>query len=894
MGKLKNFVRFLWLSTVAAIFAGGLFFSAIFLYLAPNLPSIDALREIKLQTPLRVYSRNLKLIGEFGEKRRNPIAIDKVPPLFIKAVLAAEDDRFFSHAGVDLKGLLRAASQLIATGKIQTGGSTITMQVARNFFLSNKKTFKRKFNEILLALLIERELNKNEILELYINKIYLGNRSYGLGAAAQVYYGKTVDELEIAQLAMIAGLPKAPSTYNPIANPERAKIRRDWILGRMLKLGYISQPQHDTAFNAPITASYHGLKLDLKAPYVAEMARKFAYEQFGSSAYTDGYKVVTTIDPDLQLVAQRAVRDGIVDYDLRHGYRGKAGHFPLPAQPQETGKKEPITLAAPSGEDTSIETGQKITSSTPGPEAELYEPVLEHLEKMPEYQGIIPAVVLNTTDDSLEVLTKDNQLTTIPWENTKNYLRAYISENQREPAPEKPESVFQRGDLIHVLEHDKDGLIVAQLPEAQAALVSMNPDNGAIVSIVGGFDFYQSKYNRALQAKRQPGSNFKPFFYITAFEQGFTAASLINDAPIVFDDNNLENMWRPENSSGKFYGPTRLRKALYKSRNLVSIRLLKSMGVKNAIEGATRFGFNEEELPADLSLALGSMAVPPLKVATAYASIANGGFRIKPFVVDKIADSFDNVIYEARPETVCRECEREAEQKTSEENSLDNLLSELPLLETELETGPDTGTTPDAPVTENPDSLADAPEGIRENTSMESEPEETKETLPPAERIVDGRVIHIMDSILRDVVQRGTATRAKALEREDIAGKTGTTNGPTDAWFSGYHPNLVVTTWLGFDNNSNLGRREFGGSAALPIWIDYMRKALEDLPQKPVEQPDEMVMVRINADTGERASPDDRNALFEIFRSEFAPEDNGQSALPDKTDDQGLTTESIF
>ena len=795
---------------LALLFVGGgclalLTISSFYLYLSPKLPSVQALKETRLQVPLRVYSRNLKLIGEFGEKRRIPVTINQAPPLFLKAILAAEDDRFYEHGGVDLKSLMRATSQLVSSGEIQSGGSTITMQVARNFFLSSNQTFLRKFSEILLALEIERELSKDEILELYINKIFLGNRAYGIGAAAQVYYGVDVNKLTLAQMATLAGLPKAPSTNNPVANPDRAKIRRDWILGRMLKLGYIYQKQYDSEILEPLNASYHDTQLDVDAPYVAEMARQAAFEKFGEATYTDGYQVITTVDEKLQQVAQQAVRDGILDYEIRHGYRGAEGHL----------------------NDTALADNNAL---------------LLQLKQIPVIGGEYPAVILAMTDGSITTLLPNGTKAVLNWAKIRSQLAPYIDEDHTGSEPDKPANVFKPGDLVRLLRVSESEWMVVQLPKVQGALVSLNPDSGAIISLVGGFDYQQSKYNRIIQANRQPGSNFKPFFYTTALEHGFNAASIINDAPLVFNDANLENTWRPENSTGEFLGPTRLRKALYLSRNLVSVRLLKTMGIQTAIEGAQRFGFNPDQLPNNLSLALGSLSVPPLTIATGYATFANGGYKIDAYLVDRILDSQKHEIYKASPLTVCHGCD-----DTSD---------------TALQTGSDASINP-----------------------------------PPqhAPRIIDKRTHYIMDSILKDVVKKGTATKALALKRSDIAGKTGTTNGPTDLWFSGYNPTLITTTWIGFDNNKNLGRREFGGSAALPIWMDFMRAALAGTPEVIFPQPEGLVMVRIDEKTGQRAKPGQPDSLFEIFKTEDAPvEGTEKNATNPASKSEDTAPEDLF
>ncbi|MCP5170986.1 MAG: penicillin-binding protein 1A [Pseudomonadales bacterium] len=802
---------------MSALSLGGtlLVSASLYLYLSPKLPTVETLKEVKLQIPLRIYSQNSQLIGEFGEKRRTPISFEDIPATFIQALLSAEDDSFYSHNGVDFKGLLRAASQLVVSGEIQSGGSTITMQVARNFFLSSTQTFTRKFNEILLSLRIEEELTKEEILTLYANKIYLGNRAYGVEAAAQVYYGKSIKQLNTAQLAMIAGLPKAPSAYNPIANPERALIRRNWILKRMHHLGYLTPEQFQLAVNQPVSASYHGYKTDLYAPYIAEMARREILDKFGSQAYTDGYQVFTTVDSVLQATAQQAIQSGVTNYDTRHGYRGPE---------------------------------QRIANT------EKWQEVLRQTSSI---DNLRPAIVSGVTAQSLDIVFAGNATGVVNWENGLKGLRMYRTQNSRSAPIESTEGHFKPGDLIRVTAATDGSWKIAQLPQAQAAIVALNPDDGAIRALVGGFNFSQSNFNRATQAERQPGSNFKPFIYTTALENGFTAASIINDAPVVFQDNLLESYWRPENDSGKFYGPTRLRKALYLSRNMVSIRLLRALGVNRAIDGLERFGFDAASLPRDLSLVLGSYATTPLKIATGYAVLANGGFKVEPYLISHITDKDGNVLFRATPLTVCRDCKKKAEPledlATQENNdslglALDDLATELALEEPAVKNSPST-TAP-----------------IKKSHSIPSI------DLPAAPRVVDERAAFIIDDILKDVIKKGTGKKALVLKRADIAGKTGTTNGPRDAWFSGYSPHIVATAWLGYDENRSLGRNEYGGSAALPIWIDFMATALKGKPEVIRLQPEGLVTVKINPTTGTRANPSDPNAIFEIFRKEDVPE----------------------
>ena len=812
-----KFLRLCLLLTLAGLGSALILASSLYLHLSPKLPSVGTLKTVKLQTPLRIYSQDMKLIGEFGEKRRTPILYSEIPPLFIQAILAAEDDGFYTHIGVDFKGLARAGFELITTGHIKTGGSTITMQLARNFFLTPEQSFIRKFNEILLALRIEDELEKSEIFTLYANKIYLGNRAYGIETAAKTYYGKSIKDLSLAQLAMIAGLPKAPSRFNPIINPDRAITRRNWILGRMYKLGTIERATMESAKSAGITAKYHGSLKDYDAPYAAEMARRYAVDLLGPDAYISGYAVTTTIDSNLQRFADQAVVTGLLNYDARHGYRG------------------PET---------------RITDLDQWP---------VELKKTSSIQGLEPAIVTSVSADNIRVLLTEGEKIDLSLTNTLKDLRRYISEDRRSARIKDLRKVFSQGDKIRVIQASDGEWRLAQIPDAQAALITLEPDSGAIKAMVGGFDFYQSNFNRTLQAQRQPGSNFKPFIYSAALEQGMTPATIINDAPITFDDKYNETGWRPVNSSGKFHGPTRLRKALYFSRNLVSIRILRNTGLKNALNTASKFGFIKKQLPYNLSLALGSHALKPIEIATGYAAFANGGYKIEPHLIDKITDHSGQIIFQSKSPLVCRDC------------SPSQVFTEQQLTEQQL--------------TE------------QEHTDTEkspSSPQPAINTPPKAKRILEPRIAFLMDSILKDVIKKGTATKARAMKRNDIAGKTGTTNGPRDAWFSGYNPSLVTTVWLGFDNNHKLGRREYGGSAALPIWINFMSKALANQPLQHHDQPQDLISVRIDPATGLRVSPGEEGGIFELFREENVPPYKDTGGADDIFDQDTPLPEDIF
>ena len=792
-------------------------------YLVPRLPDVNSLRDYHLQTPLRVMSRDGKLISEFGEQRRIPLTIDQVPQLYIDALLSAEDENFYSHYGVDPKALLRAAVRMVqAGGKIQGGGSTITMQVARNYLLTLDQTFIRKFNEILLSFQIEQELSKKQILEMYFNKMFMGHRAYGIEAASHVYYGRSISELDLPQLAMLAGLYKAPSKYNPISNPTRSKIRRDWILGRMLKLNYIQQEQFEAAIMTPITARFHSLKPETSASYVAEMVRSELFDAFPiEDVYTGGYRVYTTIDSKLQDAAQLAVQTGLLAYDRRHGYRGVEKNH---------------------GPNLNAEEAEKL------------------LNRTPVFGPLQPAIVRRVDEESAQLLLRYGQIITINFSDM-SWVRPRLSINSLGRAPDNISQILSPGDQVRVRQADDDAKVwyLSQVPDAQGALIALDPKDGAMIALVGGFEYLHSKFNRATQALRQPGSNFKPIVYSAALEQDFTAATLINDAPVVFNDASLEGSWRPENYSGKFFGPTRLRKALYKSRNLVSIRILREIGIKSAINYATRFGFKPQQLPRNLSLALGSASVPPIDVATAYASFANQGYQVKPYFIERIEDSLGKVLYQAQPTTVCPNCDyiRHTD-------------------EVDLDQSEDTQTTVINDVAIVALDQALDQEDAQQNTELVR----PVTHLPIAPRIMDERVNYIMHTILQDVVKKGTARKAKKLNRDDLAGKTGTTNDQKDAWFSGYVDAMVATAWVGFDQPATLGKNEFGSTAALPIWIDFMEIALKDVPQTQRQQPDDMVTIKIDEATGELARPGDASAVEEIFRAERTPK---QMALPKTT-----------
>jgi penicillin-binding protein 1A len=827
----KTFLRILRMMVVPGIGGGIVVLASLYLYLSPNLPSVETLKSVQLQTPLRIYTQNKQLIGEFGEIRRIPVDFAAIPQNFIYAVLAAEDDAFYHHFGVDLTGLLRAGLELVGTGSIQSGGSTITMQVARNFFLTREQSFIRKFNEILLALRIEDELTKDEIFALYANKIYLGNRAYGIGAAAYTYYGRPIEALALAEIAMLAGLPKAPSALNPLINPDRAIERRNWILGRMLKLRFIAPAEHADAISSPVTAAYHGTDIATSAPYAAEEARLEALNILGPAAYTDGYVVITTIDGRLQQSADRAVKRGLIAYDWRHGYRGPEAHITNP---------------------------EDWTTS---------------LAATPAIGDQQPAIVAELSDNALVVITKSRGKIVIPATNKSlTSLRLHVSEDRVGPPLKTLADIFKPGSLIRIRFDELDKPHIGQLPAAQAALVSIAPDTGAIKAMVGGYDFSQSHFNRISQARRQPGSNFKPFIYTAALERGMSAASIINDAPVVFEGSLKEKAWRPENSNGEFYGPTRLREALYRSRNLVSIRILRWIGVDAALETLKKFGFDSKQLPQDLSLALGSNTLTPLELATGYATFANGGYKVESYLIERIERVDGQVVFQSSHPAVCRDCEqmgKKPESSTGDIASISRRVSGAVIDSDFSAVDKITDAEPLETVqfTATNNSSGEKNSEIRSNKSAYDARATHR---PHAQRIVEPRVAYLMDSMLKDVIRYGTGSKAKALNRSDLAGKTGTTNGPRDAWFSGYNPDLVTTVWLGFDDNGLLGTREFGGSAALPIWMDYVASALAGSEEKSRPRPPGLVSVKIDPLTGLRSNAND-GAIFELFREENVP-----------------------
>jgi penicillin-binding protein 1A len=786
--SIVRFVRFAGLATGLLLFVIALATSLWLWRLNASLPDPAQLQEVDLVVPLRIYAASGELMGRFGEKRRIPVAYEEIPQTLRDAFIAAEDDDFFEHPGVDYRGLLRAAYHLIRTGDRSQGGSTITMQLARNFFLSSEKTYIRKLREILLALRIERVLSKEAILTLYLNKIYLGNRAYGVGAAAEVYYGARLDALSLPQLAMIAGLPKAPSRYNPLADRDQAFNRRNYVLRRLHEKQMISEAAYQTARQAPLTAERHAPLRELEAPYVAELVRQKVVEQLGDTTYRSGYQVTTTINGERQRLATEALREQLEAYDRRHGYRGPETQLNRAAinQPQQA------------------------------------------LADLAPVAGLQPALVVAILDADRARVALPSGATTLLERRDWTWARPYRDPDHVGPTPERVDDVLTVGDVIRVERSapteppsepspeesasdartsDDAPWRLAQVPEAQGALVAIDPSDGAVVALVGGYDFERSEFNRAVQARRQPGSNFKPFIYSAALASGFTPASRINDAPLVTEDNALGQRWRPENYSGAFHGPTRLREALIHSRNLVSIRLLRATGVDFSRDFiASRFGFDRRDLPENLTLALGTPNVTPLEVARGYAVFANHGQPVEARLVESIRDARDE------------------------------------------------------PVDHEPIRLVESRAG--------TEP-------------LDKEITYLMRSLLQDVIQHGTGRRARALGRDDLAGKTGTTNDQRDAWFTGYTDHLVATTWVGFDDYSPLGSGETGSRAALPMWMDFMEEALDGLPETQMPRPEGIVTVRIDPETGARSRSGSDEAIFELFRQGHQPTASGADLNPE-------------
>ena len=796
---------------MSGIVLGGIAIGIAYWLIEPRLPSVDVLRDVRLQVPLRVYSADGKLIATIGETRRIPIRIENVPQQLKNAFLAAEDANFYHHSGIDFTGILRAFGYMIVKRSLHVpGGSTITQQVARGFFLSPEVSLTRKATEIFLSFRIEHELSKDEIFELYLNKIFFGNRAYGVAAAAEFYYGKSLDQLSLSECAMLASLPKFPSSSNPLSNRARATERRNYVLQRMLDNSFISAAQFKQASAEADQSFAHEPPIEVEAPYIAELVRQDALDKLGNDALTDGYSIYTTLDSHDQSAANQAMRDDLIAYDQRHGYRGAEAHFDLSAHslPPELDKR-----------------------------LDAFHPLL----------GLIPGIVVDSSEKTADVYLQDGQ--SVPLDlATVHWAQRYKDESHRGAPPKRVDDVLKPGDVVRLARTAEGTWKLSQIPKVQGALIALDPNDGAIKAEVGGFSYTRSKFNRAVQASRQPGSGFKPFFYSAAFEHGFTPASIINDAPIVFADPSKANgLWEPKNDDDKFEGPMRLREALVESKNLVSVRLLDAIGVRYAREYATRFGFSLEQLPDNLSLALGTASVSPLTMARAYAVFANGGYLVDPYFVDRIVDRDGKEVFKAHPALACRHCPQRLLEDARTQAAAKSYDATQPV-KTSLASNSGAQTVP--------------------TTSAPADPNIPK--LAP--RALDARIAYLIGSLLHDVVRRGTGHDAMVLKRNDLAGKTGSTNDHRDAWFNGYNDDLVANVWVGFDDFSSLGRSngvgEFGAQAALPMWIQFMRSALKGVSEKPFEMPPGITTARIDKATGQLAPASDPNSMLEVFKVE--------------------------
>lgn len=801
-------------------------------YVKPELPDVATLRDVELQTPMQVFSQDGKLISQFGEKRRNPVTYDEIPRHLVEALIATEDSRFYEHPGIDPIGITRAALVVAMSGSAKQGASTITQQLARNFFLSNEKKIMRKIKEIFIAIHIEQLLSKEEIMELYVNKIFLGHRSYGFGAAARVYFGKDLPDLTLSEIATLAGMPKAPSTMNPIYSVERATNRRNVVLRRMLDEKYITQVEFDDARSEEIISKYHGAEIELSAPYVAEVARAWMVERYGEEAYTSGMKVYTTVDSKLQKAANQAAIKNLLGYDERHGYRG--------------------------AEKVLWQTAQSAWDQ---------EQIVKHLKSQPTYGDLVPAVVTAVDSKSAQIWVKNQGEGTIEWQGM-NWARKFLTDNRQGPAPSQAKEILAVGEQIWVRHEAVTGDEVSeepteesataesetpivwrlsQVPNANTAFVAMNPNNGAVLSMVGGFNFVHNKFNRATQSIRQVGSGIKPFIYSAAIEKGLTLASLINDAPINQWDKSQGTAWRPKNSPPTYVGPTRLRIGLAQSKNVMAVRVLREVGLDDTRNYLTRFGFDIDEVPRSETIALGAGSLTPMKVAQGYSVFANGGYYVEPFYISRIETPFGETEFEATPKVVCKD---DCQQQMTTDPMADEFAEQ----------------DVDAKVQY-------APQVISEQNAF--------------------LVREMMYSNIwgggdwsAGTGWNGTGWRAQPLKRRDIGGKTGTTNDSKDTWYSGYGPGMVATVWVGFDNhnrnlgrtkaNSNLGKNqitgaEAGAKTAEPAWVDFMGTALAGVPAERKEIPENIVRVRIDRETGLLTNKFDSSSMFEYFEKGTEP-----------------------
>ncbi|QTC46605.1 peptidoglycan glycosyltransferase/peptidoglycan DD-transpeptidase MrcA [Pantoea ananatis] len=811
-----KFVKYLLILAVCCILLGAGSIYGLYKYIEPQLPDVNTLKDVRLQTPMQVYSAEGDLIAQYGEMRRIPLSLQQVPPEMVKAFIATEDSRFYEHHGVDPIGIFRAASVALVSGHASQGASTITQQLARNFFLSPERSLMRKIKEAFLAIRIEQLLNKDEILELYLNKIYLGYRAYGVGAASQVYFGKPVNELSLSEMATIAGLPKAPSTFNPLYSHSRAVARRNVVLARMLDQHYITQQQYDEARNTPLVSTYHGPKIVFAAPYLSEMVRQEMVKRYGNNAYTDGYKVYTTVTRRLQQSAQEAVQNNVMAYDMRHGYRG------------------PTSLLWKVGEPA---WGQAQ--------------IVKALKDLPLYGPLHPAVVTHVQSDEATVMMKDGSNVSLTMAGVR-WARAFKSDTAQGPTPKSITQVLQPGQQVWVRQVGETWWL-GQVPDVNSALVSLDPANGAVRALVGGFDFNQSMFNRATQALRQVGSNIKPFLYTAAMDRGLTLASILNDVPISRWDAGAGADWRPKNSPPTYDGPIRLRQGLGQSKNVVMVRAMRAMGVDYAAEYLQRFGFPAQNIVHTESLALGAASFTPLQVVRGYSVMANGGFLIDPYFISKIENEQGQTVFEEKPRIACPQCNLPViygETKKALALNAESVENVAPSAQQQNQTVPQP-----------------------ELEQVPAQPQSGGEQLY-APHVINTPLSFLIKSALNSNIfgepgWMGTGWRAgRDLKRNDIGGKTGTTNSSKDAWFSGYGPGVVTSVWIGFDDaRRDLGRStlsgaipdqisgyEGGAKSAQPAWDDFMKVALEGVPVQPLTPPEGIVTVTIDRSTGKLAN----------------------------------------
>ncbi|WEM42486.1 PBP1A family penicillin-binding protein [Photobacterium sp. DA100] len=819
-----KFIKRLLIFAIICIILGVTTIFGFYLYVKPELPDVATLKNVELQTPMQVFSADGKLISQFGEQRRIPLTLDEIPPQMINAVLATEDSRYYDHPGIDPIGIARAAFVVATSGSAKQGASTITQQLARNFFLSNEKKIMRKVKEIFIAIHIEQLLSKDEILELYLNKIYLGYRAYGVGAAAQVYYGKDVSQLTLSEIAVIAGLPKAPSTMNPLYSVSRATARRNVVLGRMLAENHITQAEFDQARAEPVVARYHTAEIELSAPYFAEQARAWMINRYGEDAYTSGMRVFTTADPKLQTAAQQAAIDNLLGYDQRHGFRGAV--------------------------ETLWKSGQSAWSN---------EQINDHLTKQPTYGQLVPAVVLQVEGKTATVLAKGGEQHTLGWEGMK-WARKFITDDRQGPAPSNAGDILAAGQQIWIQQRGENW-VLSQVPDANTAFVAVSPQDGAVKAMVGGFNFVHSKFNRATQSVRQVGSAIKPFIYSAALDNGMTLASLVNDAPINRWDQSMGTAWRPKNSPPTYNGPTRLRIGLAQSKNVMAVRVLQNVGLDETIDFLTRFGFKKQDLPRAEPLALGAGSLTPLEVAQGFAVFANGGYYVEPYFIDRVEDPNGNVVYQASPTVVCSEECQQQQGMAAVQPTSNPILDDIALSEEEL------GDEPQQPGPHYAQQVISEQNAFLIREMLES-------------NIWGG------GDWRHGTGWNGTGWRGQVLKRRDIGGKTGTTNDSKDAWYSGFAPGLVATAWVGFDDHSrNLGRTawnnnddknqisgaEAGAKTAQPAWIEFMKNALENVPVQRKQLPEHIIQVRIDRDSGKLSNQNDYTSMFEYFEEGTEP-----------------------